>query len=124
MLGARIINFKDNFKDAYWVQFQIDSAAGKFQSAFNTYKKYILYRDSILDDENEKRTLQTSLQYEFDRKQAVAKAQQDKKELEAKRVRTQQYFTIAALGIVVLAIAVIAIIHYRNNRQKQKANSA
>jgi signal transduction histidine kinase len=122
LLNAGIINFKDNFKDAYWVQFQIDSAAGKFQTAFNTYKKYILYRDSILDDENEKRTLQTSLQYEFDRKQAVAKAQQDKKESEAKRIRTQQYFTIAALAIVVLAIAVIAIIQFRNNKLKQKAN--
>ena len=116
-------NFKDNFKEAYWVQFQVDSAYGNFKDAFANHKKYILYLDNIVNDENVKKTLQTSLQYEFDKKEAVVKAEQDKKDADAKRIKSQQYFAITALGVVVLAILVIAVIQFKNNKQKQKANA-
>ena len=62
------------------------------------------------------------MQYEFDKKQALTKAEQDKKDLEARRVKTQQYFAIAALGVVVLAVLTIALIQFRSNKHKQKAN--
>jgi two-component system NtrC family sensor kinase len=104
------------------VQYQIDSAKGNYTSAFTNYKKYVLYRDSIVNDENIKRNLQSSLQFEFDKKEAIAKTAQDKKDAEAKRLKTQQYFVIAALGIIVLAAIVIALIQFKNNKQKQKAN--
>ena len=72
---------------------------------------------------NVKNALQSSLQYTFDKKEAVAKAVQDKKDAEAKRIKNQQYFAISALGIVVLAVVIIALIQFRNNKQKQKANN-
>jgi signal transduction histidine kinase len=63
------------------------------------------------------------MQYEFDKKEATAKAEQDKKDAEAKHIKNQQYFIIAALGIIVLAVVVVALIQYRHNKQKQRANS-
>jgi two-component system NtrC family sensor kinase len=119
---AKEINFKDDFREAYWVQYQIDSAKGNFQAAFANHKKYILYLDSIVNDENVKKSLQSSMQYEFDKKQAVAKATQDKKDADAKRIKNQQYFAIAALGIVVLAVIIFTFIQFRNNKHKKKAN--
>ena len=66
--------------------------------------------------------MQSSMQYDFDKKESIAKAAQDKKDKDAKRIKNQQYFAIAALGIVVLAVIIIAMIQFRNNKQKQKAN--
>jgi uncharacterized membrane protein affecting hemolysin expression len=63
------------------------------------------------------------MQYEFDKKESLAKLEQEKKDAEAKRIKNQQYFVIASLGIVVLAVVVIAFIQYRNNKHKQKANA-
>ena len=62
------------------------------------------------------------MQYDFDKTEAMAKAIQDKKDVETKRVKNQQLFTIAGLAIFVLAIAIISLIQFRNNKQKQKAN--
>ncbi len=84
---------------------------------------YILYRDSLIKEETEKKSLQAKMQFEFDKKQAVAKAEQDKKDAEQKRIKNLQYFTIAALIVLVLVILLIAFIQWRNNSQKKKANA-
>ena len=101
-----------------------DSALGNYKEAYKNYQTYIQYRDSLANINAQEQSLRTSLQYDFDKKQAIAKAAQDKKDAEAKRIKNQQYFAIAALGLVVLAVLIIAFIQFRNNRQKKKANIA
>ncbi len=101
----------------------VDSAQGNYKEAYNNFQTYIQYRDSLANIQAQEQSLQTSLQYNFDKKQAVAKAEQEKKDADAKRIKNQQLFVIAALGIVVLAVIIIALIQFRNNKQKQKANN-
>ena len=48
------------------------------------------------------------------------KVMQDKKDVEARRIKTQQYFVIAALGIIVLAVIVIAVIQFRITNKNKK----
>ena len=62
----------------------LDSAQGNYKQAYEHYKLYTLYRDSLIKEETEKKSLQAKMQYEFDKKQAVAKAEQDKKDAEQK----------------------------------------
>jgi signal transduction histidine kinase len=62
------------------------------------------------------------MNFEFDKKQAVAKAEQEKKDADTGRIKNQQFFTILALGIIVLSVVIIAFIQFRNNKHKQKAN--
>ena len=100
----------------------LDSAQGNYKQALEHYKLYITYRDSLFNAENTKKIVQSQMQYEFDKKEAVTKAEQDKKDIDAKRIKNQQYFAIAALGIVVLAVIIIAIIQYRSNQHKRKTN--
>ncbi|HEY5407967.1 MAG TPA: tetratricopeptide repeat protein, partial [Ginsengibacter sp.] len=119
---SKEIGGADNFEKSYNGLAALDSAEGNYKQAFKDYKKYILYRDSILNGENQKKILQVSMQYDFDKKESIAKAEQDKKDVEAKRIKNQQYLAIAALGVVVLAVLIITLIQFRNNKQKQKAN--
>jgi two-component system, NtrC family, sensor kinase len=119
---SKITNIKEIIKESYKSLSELDSAQQKFKQAYEHYKMYMLYRDSLSNQETAKKLLQSKMQYEFDKKEAVAKAEQDKKDAETKRIKNQQYFAIAALGIVVLAVFMIALIQFRNNQQKQKAN--
>ncbi len=106
----------------YYNLTKLDSAQGDYKNAYEHYKLYTLYRDSLIKQETEKKALQAKMQYEFDKKQAVAKAEQDKKDAEQKRIKNIQYFTIGALIVLVLVILLIAYIQWRNNNQKKKAN--
>ncbi len=103
---------------------QIDSMQGNYKDAYKNYELYKIYYDSANDEEDAKKTVQVQMQYDFDKKEAAAKAAQDKKDADAKRIKNQQLFITTAFGIVMLAVVIIAVIQFRNNRNKQKANLA
>ena len=119
---AKKVGTKRNLVDIYDGLTQLDSSLKNYKQAYEHHKLYILYRDSLNNEETAKKTTQTGMQYEFDKKQALAKEEQEKKDANAKRIKNQQYFVIAALGIIVLAVVVITLIQFKNNKQKQKAN--
>jgi adenylate cyclase len=84
---------------------EADSALGNYKGAFENYKMYILYKDSLYNEENTKKLTQTEMQYEFDKKEAVAKAEQDKKNALAKvKLQRQQTYTYAGIGGVLLLL--------------------
>ena len=97
---------------------------GNTGKALETYKKYDEIKDSTRSRENIQRATELTMNYEFEKKQAVAKAEQDRKDAEARQIKNQQLFTILALGVIILAVVVIAIIQFRSNKHKQKANIA
>jgi len=66
--------------------------------------------------------VETKLQYDFEKKEAVTKALQDKQNAEAKRIRKLQYFVIGGLALIVIAVLWIAVAQWSHNKQKQKAN--
>jgi signal transduction histidine kinase/Tfp pilus assembly protein PilF len=94
---------------------------GNFNKALANYKIAAKISDSTTARENVKKATELALNYEFDKKQQLQKAEQAKKDADAKRIKNQQYFIITALGIVVLAVVIIASIQFKNNRHRQKA---
>jgi two-component system, NtrC family, sensor kinase len=101
---------------------ELDSANGNLAQAYKDYKLQIAYRDSTSIEATARKSQQLKMQYEFDKKDAVAKIEQEKKDAATKRAKNIQYFAIGALGIIALAVMIIALIQYRNNKQKKKAN--
>ncbi len=123
LLIAKDIGSLDYIKSSYEGLAKVDSAQGNFKQALEHYKLYITYRDSIFNEENTKKLVQSQMQYEFDKKESLAKAEQEKKDIVSERKKNRQYFAIALLGILVLAVVIIALIQWRNNKQKQSANT-
>lgn len=119
---AKEIGSIDYIKDAYEGLAKSDSIKGDFNNALRHYKLYISYRDSIFNDNNTKKLVQSQMQYEFDKKEAAARFEQEKKDAETEREKNIQYLTIAMLAILVLAIVIITLILWRNNKHKQAAN--
>ena len=102
-LGKQTKN-KNLLSNSYYKLSTINSALGNYKDAYKNYGMFISYRDSIFNEESTKKTLQTQMQYDFDKREAIAKAEQDKKDADAKRSKNQQYFVIASLGVIVLAV--------------------
>jgi signal transduction histidine kinase len=119
---AKEIGSLDYIKNAYESLAVLDSVQGNFSNALEHYKLFITYRDNIYNKENTKKLVQSQMQYEFDKKESVANAEQEKKDAITQREKNIQYFTITLLGILVLAVVIIALIQWRNNKHKQQAN--
>ena len=114
---------KAGVQDSYLALSAYDSATGNYKEAYLHYKLYMQSFKDIQSDNSVRQVDQIQSQYEYDKKEALAKVVQEKKDLEAKRVKNIQYFAIALLGIIVLAVMAIAFMQYRNNKHKQKANA-
>ena len=73
------VNNHWGLKNTYYGLSRLDSIEGKYRNAYNNYKLFVLYEDSLKDEKAEKKMVQTKMQYAFDKKDALVKAQQDKK---------------------------------------------
>ena len=90
--------------------------------AFAYFKKHVLYADSLVNEENTKKVVQEEMNFEFEKKQADQKAEQDKKDAIAVAEKRRQQiilWSISAFGLLVLGFAVFA---YRSFLRKKKAN--
>lgn len=85
---------------------EIYEQTGNCEKAFEHHKKYIEIKDSILNKENIQKTTRSLMIYEFDKKQTMQKAEQDKKdaikEQEVKQQRIEKYAFIIGFLLVLI----------------------
>jgi len=97
-------------EDIYYNLVLADSTLGNYKDAYENYKQYIVYRDSLINEENEKKSLEVSMGYEYDKKAAVIQA-----ELKTKQLQRNAAF--AGLGVmVVLAVFIVYFFRLRNKK--------
>jgi len=103
---AKEINNKETMANAYAGRMYIDTANSDYKAAFTDYKYYIAYHDSLKNEENTKKIISEQMNYEFDKKQAAEKAEQDKKDaIAAADKKKQNIITIlVAIGLCLLLV--------------------
>jgi tetratricopeptide (TPR) repeat protein len=117
-IGAKIF-----LKDTYLFLSQMDSVNNDYKKETEDYKKYIIYRDSLINEANTRKTVQAQMNYDFDQKQAAEKAEQDKKDALAKQeIKKQNIIRDAFIAGFALTL-ILAFFIYRGYRQKQSANA-
>jgi len=120
---SRKIGIKDNMKNSYLSLTKADSAMGNFKSSFENYKLFTVYKDSLNNEDNTKKLTQTAMQYEFDKKEALAQAEQEKKNILARealtKVKSNRNLALAGVGVFMLVAAFLGVGFY----QKRKSNS-
>ena len=119
---SKEIGSKEDIKMSYKGLTEADSIAGDYKQAFRDYKQYIVYRDSLFNEENTKKTIQSQMQYDFDKKETIAKAEQDKKDLaNAEHAKQQRYITFSVVGGLILVV-MFSFFLYRRFKITQKQN--
>ena len=90
--------------------------------AYEHYKKYIAAKDSIYNAENTKKNVRTEMNFEFEKKEAVAKETAVAAAALAAAESRKQKIIIWAVAGGLLLVLVFSIFIYRGYKQKQKAN--
>ncbi len=120
---GKTIQEKEILKYAFKDEAILDSVTGNYKGAFANFKTYTLYCDSLKNEENTKKIVSEQMTYEFDKKQAVEKAEQDKKDAITQDASKRQRLIILFVAAIALAVAFIAIYIFRSLRitRSQKA---
>jgi tetratricopeptide (TPR) repeat protein len=117
------IQNKATLADCYLALSELADATNDFKNAHINYKKHIAIRDSSINDANMKKTLQQQLQYDFEKKEAVQKAEQVasdvKNEAEKRKQKIILWFTFGGLIVVFLLAAVILRSLIQNKRKNK-----
>ena len=109
------IRSKGDLQDIHLGFSNLDSLQGNYKQAFEHYKMYIIYRDSISNEETKKQLVRTTMQYEFDKKEVAAQLVQERR-------RIGQWRVIASLGLLILIFLLIMFFQWRNSKHRKKAN--
>ena len=119
---SKNIGGKNFIKLNYLYLTKLDSAQKNWKLAYEHHKLFMLYRDSLINEENTKKTVQTQMQYEFDKKESLTKAGQDKKDaIVEEEKRRQKVITYSVSGGLFLVL-LLALFIFRGYKQKKKAN--
>jgi len=105
-------------RENYRLLAKLDSAIGNWEAAFTHYKLYLLYQDSLANEETAQKIMKTQMQYDFGKKEDSLKFQQTlTNEKFEKQKQAKNYLLIGVILFVVLSFFV-----YRNfyNRHQLK----
>ncbi|MEC4115087.1 tetratricopeptide repeat protein [Myroides pelagicus] len=110
LILAKETGNKSLIRDFYYNTTLVDSTLGNYKDAYQNYKQYIVYRDSLINQENEKKSLEISMGYQFDKKAALFQ-----EELKTKQLQRN----IAFVGIGVMALLTILVFYLFKLRNKK-----
>ncbi len=122
---SREIHFIQTIRESYLGLAKLDSARGNYEHAFEYYKSYVHFRDSLVNDENTKLITEQLMQYEFDKRESLNLAAQENKialaEGETKRQKWIRNAFIGGFAILLLFTGIF--LTQRNKIRKGKVLS-
>lgn len=111
-----------NIKNNYEGLEQGYYSRGNYKKAYEYNKLYIIYRDSLFNEENTKKILQDQMQYNFDKKQEAAKFEQKKKNIIVQKEKQKQNQILIFVSCFLLLLIVFTGFVFRNLQINKKQN--
>jgi len=125
---AQPLGLQDLLDNIYLNLAQTDSALAAsgqnhlWKSAYLHHRLYVAYKDSVRNEESIRKQAQLESQYEYEKKTALLKAEQEKERALAtaqlRQRETQRNLSLLALGIALIGLITFAIL-YRKIRQQR-----
>jgi len=113
---AKEIGSKEGLVPGYETLSGLDSAEGNWKAAYFNHKLFTLYRDSLSNEANSKKFIQTQMQYEFDKKEDSLKQKQLVTEIRLQTQEKQKYFYL--IGAILFALlSFFVFLNFRNQRK-------
>ena len=119
---AEEINFLENVIECQYSLSQLYEENGDYQKALLHYKECKDAEAKLFNEEKGKEMTRKEMNYEFDKKQALNKLEQNKKDAVAREKENKQKIIIYSISFGLLLVLFILFVIYRSYRQKQKAN--
>lgn len=128
-IGARALALSSRLgrveeqRNAAELLFKANEQLGDHRHALAHHKTYIAMRDSLQRTENQQEAIRQQFQYDFEKKEAVLKAEQVAKDAVADaRIRSQRIAIMAMSGggVMLLGLGTVGFLLYRQ-RERNKA---
>ncbi|MFI5203593.1 MAG: tetratricopeptide repeat protein [Flavobacteriales bacterium] len=117
---AKETGSKADIQSSYNAFAVVDSMTGNYGQSLANYKMFILYRDSLINDVNTKKTVEAEMNFAFGQKELKMKSNQEKKEAvyEEKLLRQKIQGWSVAGGITLVLLLVVLLINRVRLKQK------
>jgi serine phosphatase RsbU (regulator of sigma subunit)/tetratricopeptide (TPR) repeat protein len=112
----------ESIGQVYYDLSELAMLRGNFESSLNDYKNYILYRDSLTKLKDNEKSIRAEMNYEFNQKENLSKLALEKNQAVANEESERQKKILYLFVVAFVFTAILAIIIFRSNRNKQKAN--
>jgi tetratricopeptide (TPR) repeat protein len=110
-------------KDDHRTLSEMYAGRGDHKNALQHFKKFSLIKDSIFNEEKNRELTRHELNYEFEKKEAELKAEQDKKDAVAAADKKRQKLFFWMVCAIAAAVALVAVIVFRSLRITRKQKS-
>ena len=101
---------------------QLYDTTRRYKEALIQYKKAVALKDTIFSQENKKQLVRKEMNYEFDKKNIAAKAQQNMKDAITAEEKQRAKVIIYSVSVGLFLVLLLALFIFRGYRQKRKAN--
>jgi tetratricopeptide (TPR) repeat protein len=116
------IGVKNDLSDAEIAISNLYDTLGRYKLALYWFKKASVLKDTLFNINKNKAMTRKELTYQFDKKQAEEKAEQDKKDAVAEQDRRKQLMLRNFFMAGFILVLALAFFIFRGYRQKQEAN--
>jgi tetratricopeptide (TPR) repeat protein len=110
------IGSKESLRYAYHNLYQIEEELGNKEAAYDYFKKYIAYRDSLQDIGQTRQQTELELNYQYEKEKEREQFEQEKKE---ERFRLIIYSVLAVL-VLILVFSALLYRRWRQTREQKK----
>jgi len=122
--AAYLDGYPGKIKNAELLSSQVDHALKNYKTAFEHFGKYIIYRDSINNQETQKAAIKKQMQYTYEKQEEVAKAEHkselEKQQAVADEISRKQKIVIFSVAIGLLLVIVFAGYVFKTLRATRK----
>lgn len=117
---SKELGFPEYIRNAEFSLSQLDSIHGDNKGAYEHYKQFIIYRDSLNNESTRKASIKNQLKYEFEKKEAVIKEQQEKERIIANEKDRFQKIVIGSVILGLLLVMIFAVFIFRSLKTTRK----
>ncbi|MGB3946860.1 MAG: tetratricopeptide repeat protein [Bacteroidia bacterium] len=118
-LEKMFLNLYDTIAKIAYRKKDYSKAASHFHKAILNYKNIDELKDSVFSQENKKQIIQKELYYEFEKKEAQIKAENEKQQAIAHQKSRNKNIIITGAGIVVVLLILFSVFIFRSLKTTQ-----
>jgi serine phosphatase RsbU (regulator of sigma subunit) len=119
---AKVLGFPDGIRNSEHMLSRLDSTSGNFAGAFAHFKQFMIYKDSVVNDENHQASVRSQIKYDFDKKEAVLQEQRNKERAVADERHRVNKIRLWFFAIGLILVIIFAIYIYRSLMANRRAN--
>ncbi|MBI2271444.1 MAG: sensor histidine kinase [Bacteroidetes bacterium] len=110
-------------KDVQYIAYQACKAMNNNAQALEHFERFVVLHDSIYKDETRRQIMYKQMSYEFDKKEAFAKLEQEKKDIEQATHNKQQATLLNIFIGAFVMVALLVVISVVAYRQRIRSNA-